>query len=270
MSKLSKKEIKVDRQFDKFLSDHVTKHQRRTLTFSIRGSQAVLSGEENAVDLAKENLDKMNVADLIEAMKVMESDENLRFKTTEKVEFPLMKVKYKGQLWTVQKAREQLGVILNILGFGKGGTKKFKEAEDEPAGWPDEHSFEAFEHPSYANMTTINDINESIFKHHGYDPNNHPFDTVEPETPVKKKNKKRKVSDHEVEDDPNDNSFEVDEPGSSAIGPKKRKLVPYEELRESNILERESFMKSAGLLPHSKVRKNWEKSTTIETVGDEK
>ena len=61
---------------------------------------------------------------------------------------------------------------------------------------------------------------------------------------MKKKNKKRKVSDHEVEDDPNDNSFEVDEPGSSAIGPKKRKLVPYEEFRESNILERESFMKS--------------------------
>ena len=98
MSKLSKKEIKVDRQFDKCLSDHVTKHQRRTLTFSIRGSQAFLSGEENAVDLAKENLDKMTVADLIEAMKVMESDENLRFKTTEKVEFPPMKVKYKGQI----------------------------------------------------------------------------------------------------------------------------------------------------------------------------
>ena len=46
----------------------------------VSNNKAVLSGEENAVDLAKENLDKMTVADLIEAMKVMESDENLRFK----------------------------------------------------------------------------------------------------------------------------------------------------------------------------------------------
>ena len=49
------------------------------------------------------------VADMLEAMKVMGNEEEMRYKTTEteKVEFPTIKVKFKGRLWTVQKARDQ-------------------------------------------------------------------------------------------------------------------------------------------------------------------
>ena len=124
MSKLTKKEIKIDQNFDKTLKDHVGKHHRRTLCLSIRGSQVVLSGEENTVELARENLESMTVADRMEAMKLMENDNNeeeeMRYKSTQKVEFPPMKVKFRGRLWTLQKARDQLSVYLNILGFVKG------------------------------------------------------------------------------------------------------------------------------------------------------
>ena len=71
-------------------------------------------------------------------------------------------------------ARERLSIIMNILGFGKGGTKKFKVAAHEPEGWPDEHSFVAFEHPSYANLNTANDIIEGILGYHGFDAKSHP------------------------------------------------------------------------------------------------
>ena len=129
MSKFTKKEINIDQNFDKTLKDHVSKHHRRNLCLSIRGSQVVLSGKENTVELARENLESMTVADLMEAMKVMENDnddeEEMRYKSTEKVEFPPMKVKFRGCLWTLQKARDQLSIYLNILGFGKGWTRKF-------------------------------------------------------------------------------------------------------------------------------------------------
>ena len=272
MSQLSKTEIKIDRNFEKGVKDHVTKHLRRTLCLSIRGSQAVLSGEENSVELARENLENMTVADLMEAMKVMDNEEKMRYKTTEKVEFPPMKVKFKGRLWTVKKARDQLSTYLNIIGFGKGGTKKFKEAADEPDGWPDEHSFETFEHPSYANMNVVNDVIESLLKHHGVDANTHPFLAEEPETPPSKRTKRKfkrvPINEDNENDDPNDNSINEDanddddvemEAGTNTrtIG-KKRKLVPYEEFRAKNIAERENVALALGLLPHSKVRKVWE------------
>ena len=150
----------------------------------------------------------------MEAMKVMENnneEEEMRYKSTEKVEFPPMKVKFRGHLWTLQKARDQLSIYLNILGFGKGGTRKFKEAADEPDSWPDEHAFESFEHPSYANMATINDVIESLLQYHGFDANTHPFTIEEPKTPPPKRAKKAKkrvvIAEEQESDDPNDNSI---------------------------------------------------------------
>ena len=267
---MSRTVIKIDNAFDKFLTDHVTKNGRRTLCLSIRGSQAVLSGEENSVELAMENLENMTVSDLLEAMKLMDhEEEEMRYKSTEKVKFPAMKVKFKGRLWTLQKARDQLSIYLNILGFGKGGTKKFKVVSDEPDGWPDEQSFEAFEHPSYANMSTVNDIIESLLKYHGFDAKTHPFIVDEPKTPPPKKRKRKEAKkttfeeDEDDENDANENSFNMNDDNKDQVkktdnDPKKRKLCPYEELREKNIEERDLAMRSAGLLPHSKIRKIWE------------
>ena len=281
---MSKNQIKADQTFDKMLKDHVTNKGRRTLCISIRGSQAVLSGEEDSVVLANANLNEMTVADLIEAMQGMENDhEAMSYKTTEKITFPPMKVKFKGRRWSLQVARDQLSIFMNILGFGKGGTKKFKVAAHEPDGWPDEHSFEAFEHPSYANLNMVNDIIQSILDYHGFDAKSHPYTGEEPKTPPPKKKKKKVVKvvermtveevneEHEEanEDDPNDNSITSDEESRPVVGPsRKRVLSPYEVMREDNITERLKLMKSIGLVPHSKVRKTWEDCPDFEFESD--
>ena len=256
--------MNVDKKFDKVLSEHVSKNRRKTLCISVRGTQVVLSGEENCVEVALENKDEMTVGELMETMKVMEveeEDDEMKFKTTENIEFPPFRVKFKGKQWTTLRAREALTKVLSILGFGKGGTKSFKVATDEPAGWPDSHSFLAFEYPSYANMKVANDIIESIFNHYGLDANTHPFTTEEPKTPPKKKKRVREEENIvEVTDDPNDNSLhgdpdheeqaiveeQVPQPG------KKRKIGEYEKIRNKNIEERKEIERILGIIPHSK------------------
>ena len=78
-------------------------------------------------------------------------------------------VKFKGQLWTHKMARSYLTTCLNILGFGKGGTKSFQNPDDEPEGWPEEHSFQKLGHPCHANLDVTNDIIISLLSFHGFD-----------------------------------------------------------------------------------------------------
>ena len=253
--------MNVDKKFDKVLNEHVSKNRRRTLCISVRGTQVVLSGEENCVEVALANKEEMTVGDLIEAMKVLggaEEDEEMKFKTSEKIEFPPFRVKFKGKQWTTLRAREELSKVLSILGFGKGGTKSFKVAADEPAGWPDAHSFVAFEYPSYANMKVANDIIESLFNYYDLDANTHPFILEEPKTPPKKKKRVREV-ENDVEEivDPNDNSIHGDsdhdeQPIVEEQPGKKRKIGEYEMMRNRNIEQRMEMERILGILPHSK------------------
>ena len=146
---MSKKVLKVDQSFDKLLSEHVTKNGRMTFCITIRGTQAVLSGEKKCVDLASTNLENITLLQIVDAMKEMDEEGGDKdFKSTEKVDFPPLDVKFKGELWTLQKASRQLSSYLNFLGFGKTGTKKFTEPNDEPDGWPQEHSYETFVPPT--------------------------------------------------------------------------------------------------------------------------
>ena len=231
---MSRKLIKIDQTFDKLLKEHVSKDSRRTLCLSVRGSQVVISGEKDSVELAVENGESMTVFELLEVMKRMDQDqeeEAMRYKSTERVVFPPMEVKFKGQLWTAQKARGQLNLYLNILGFGKTGTKRFKDPTDEPNGWPEEHSFEAFGHPSHANVNVVNDVLESILCYHGYDAKTHPYIAEEPEVPPLRKRKRqwvqrrRKKAAEEDDNDPNDNSLDMepDEGGESEESNSKNK-----------------------------------------------
>ena len=92
MERLSKKTVKADQVFDKVLKEHVEKKKRRTLCISIRGDQAVLSGDEKTVSLAKENIESMTVQELMEVMKTMEEEdlkeETNRFLVRGHFEFP--------------------------------------------------------------------------------------------------------------------------------------------------------------------------------------
>ena len=250
---------KIDQNFDKMMREYVCKNQRRSICLSLRDGEAVLCGEENSVDLALENLESMTVGELIEAMKVMDTIEDpITFKTSKQeneISFPPFAVKFKGRLWTAQKARGALIKILNLLGFGKGGLKSFKVATDEPEGWPDEYSFELFKHPSYVNMKACNDIIESLMRYHGVDAHLHPHITEEPPTPQKRKRKGRKAEET-VEDDPNDNSVveNLDEDASEEVSPpekRRKEKGEYEKMRYRNVAERRALEKSLGIIPHS-------------------
>ena len=282
---MSRKQIKIDQNFDKLLKDHINKDGRRTLCLSVRGSQVVISGEEVSVDLARENLDNLTVLELIQAMKGMEHEGGgLVYKSTERLEFPPMEVKFKGQLWTAQKARKQLNMYLNILGFGKTGTKKFTEPADEPAGWPEEHSFETFGHPSYANINVINDVIESLLDYHGFDAKTHTFITKEPEAPPPKKRKRtvaknnKRTIETEEDLDPNDNSLtnEAHEGGETeepTVSKPKRKKSNGEKRKDDVAIEVPNQIEpcayevwvdveNTGLMPDSEARKIWEESCT--------
>ena len=232
---------------------------RRTVCLSIRGSQVVFSGEENSVILAKDNMEDMTVSDLVQAMKAMDDEpEGLRYKTTETVVYPPMKVKFKGRRWNIKAAREQLTIYLNILGFGKGGTRKYKEPTDEPDGWPDEHVFVTFEHPAYSKLDMANHIIESLLHHQGIDARSHPYVGQEPKTPPPKTQKRKRKCQEEEEADPNNNSIREDDlvVGEEVlVVGEKDDLSEYEKLRERNIAELQQFRAQNGLLPHSKIRK---------------
>ena len=284
---MSRKVFQKDQIFDKVLTDHVKNDGRVSLCFSIRGSQAVISGEKRSVEFATDNLDRVTLAELIEAMKSVDQEvERVKeYKTTERVEFPPMDVKFKGQLWTHKKARSYLTTCLNILGFGKGGNKKFQNPDDEPEGWPEEHSFESLGHPSHATLNVANDIITSLMSYHGFNADSHPFEAAEPEPAAKKRKKSKKATtctvDEELVLDDNDNSFHEESDGESQAKSRRDEkkdeeesndedlefdeileqeiahLSECERIRQQNVKEREAAMIAAGILPHSVERRAW-------------
>ena len=262
MERLSKRDIKADHVFERVLKDHVAKKKRRTLCISIRGSQAVFSGDEESVTFAQENMVHMTVEELIGAMKDMEQGE-VKYKTTEELQFPPMLVKFKGRNWTLEQARAQLQIYLNILGFGKGGSKKYKSEADEPEGWPDQHSFTDFLHPSYAKLDTINDIIASLLQFHGYDVQHHTIDDEEDGEEEVVPRKRRKVCHNQEAPnvvqipDTNDNNGNLEQEGlgnedlPNVDEDAAPHMTPYEEMRERNINERKRKAKELGIRPHS-------------------
>ena len=132
----------------------------------------------------------------------------------------------------------------------------------------------AFEHPSYANLTTASDVIEGILSFHGFDAMSHPYTEAEPKTPPPKRRKakiaKTLVEVGEEENDPNDNSFASDEEEDMPVaGPsrpvsRKRVLSPYEAMRGKNITELREGRDQACVMPHSKVGKTWEDCSDFE------
>ena len=86
-----------------------------------------------------------------------------------------MKVKFKGRRWSIKAACDQLSIYMNLFGFVKGGHKKYQKLEDEPEGWPDEHSFVALKNPASVKLAIDSDIIESLLKFHRLDSMSHPY-----------------------------------------------------------------------------------------------
>jgi hypothetical protein len=246
----------------------------------------VLSGDEKTVRFVNENMESMTVEELMKVMKTME-DENLKYKTTQQIRFPPMFAKFKGCRWTLQRARDQLQIYLNILGFGKGGSRKYRVEADEPEGWPDEISFVDFLHPSYAKLSAVNDIIESIFSFHGYDANTHPSledddeeeqnledETHEEEEPPHQGNNNSdsnakenenesdlglQLEDEEAPTQEDNQNNSNTEDNDNDLDQAQTEMSQYERMSENNIVERKRKMKEVGIIPHGQARKKWER-----------
>ena len=261
MDKLLKKNVKADQIFDKVVKEHVEKKKRRALCITIRGDQAVLSGDEEFVDFVNANKESMTVEEMLGVMKSLE-DGSFNYKTTQQVQFPPMSSRFKSSRWTLEKARDQLQMVLNIVGFGKGGFRKYRVEADEPEGWPDEHSFVDFVHPSYAKLDVVNDIIVGILAYHGYDAEKHPFldkdeqDEDEQGEAIVHAEPEEDLQSHAPTMDMNDNDNEDNE---EEVDEELPRLSEYERLRARNIAERKRKYDEAGLEPHSQVTKRWKR-----------
>ena len=195
----------------------------------------------------------MDNEQLMDGIMKMDS-EAIEFKSTQKIVFPPMSAKLRGRQRNLNRARDQLNIYLNILGFGKGGSRKYKVPAVEPEGWPDEVSFINFEHPSYAKLNTVNTVIESILSFHGYDANDHTsLDAeVEEEKQVSLEPPRKRQKRNIVEQN-NRNVVEV----AGNVG---SELSAYEKLRQANINEREAEMECIGVVPHNRVRQERENS----------
>ena len=267
-SHLLKMKTKTGAQiFDKALKEYVVKEKKRVLCISIRGQEVIMGGEEDSVVLAKENMENMTLGEITRAMKEMEEvEDDFNFKSTEPVTFPPMKVKFKGKRWNIKTAREQLAVYMNIIGFGRGGSKQYGRADDEPEGWPDEHSFVALQGAGYASVKVASDIIESLLEYYGKDAKTHPYIEEEPKTPEKKSKKRKRAAQKDpvqVEEDidPNDNSFAQDDANEGISRDNhgdNEAMSEYERIRRDNIKEIEELKRKVGLGSHSKEWDVWE------------
>ena len=59
---------------------------------------------------------------------------------------------------------------MKVLVFGKGGSKKYKNAKDESEGWPDKYSL-----LSFASLKIASNVIESLLDYHGVNAMNHCF-----------------------------------------------------------------------------------------------
>ena len=63
------------------------------------------------------------------------------FSSSSPLVFPKFLTKFKGKNWILDVARDELQTIMQVQGFGNGGTKRYKNPEDKPEGWPSTINF---------------------------------------------------------------------------------------------------------------------------------
>ena len=199
MSNRTSKQISSDKLLDKIVKDSVTKHQRRILFFSLRGTEVNINGEKDCVDIleifpditVKELIEKM--ADLGEA-----SDQSFQFTDSSSSNSPLppLTVAFGGPYWSNETARKLLTEYFCILGFGKAKSdKKFRKESSKPTWWPESLSWENFSHPGQAKSPEINEILTSMFEFFGLDIDTyHLPESASEEVRPRRRNRKRKRS----------------------------------------------------------------------------
>ena len=199
MCNRTSKQINSDKLFDKFVNDSVTKHQRRILCFSLRGTEVHINGEKDSVDILEKYPD-ITVKELIQKLTDLGEaiDQSFQFveSSSSNSLLPPLTVAFGGPFWSNETARKLLTQYFCILGFGKAKSdKKFKKELSKPTWWPESLSWESFSHPGKAKTPEINEILTSMFEFYGLDINTyHLPESVSEEVRPRRRNRKRKRS----------------------------------------------------------------------------
>ena len=214
MVTLKEKTNKViaDKVFGKAIIDYGERSRRNVLVVTEFENRAEIIVSNN---IAKKLEKKPKLVEALQELFELRNDEEVQddysIVSNRGIHLPKLSVPFKdvSRGWNNDMVVDQTTLYLNILGYGKGGSKslvdtKFKNAE-KPEWWDDSNNFEKYSHPSKVKMKVNEDVIESILRHHGYDPMTH---CEIPEPKVKKtkksmrKNKKRILGESLIEDDP--------------------------------------------------------------------
>ena len=158
-------QIQNDRKLDKKHEEHVSKGGRRLVSFSLRGDDVIISGDEASVNISvNEDITIKELKNQIKALgEPIEKGHNLKYilKKPSRL-LPPMRVKIGGKKWSTKAARIQLSEYMTELGYGRGGNLSYKE--DKPSWWPQSIAWERCEHPYDLSMNECKEILETIIR----------------------------------------------------------------------------------------------------------
>jgi len=127
--------MSIERKVGKSLDEKIKKIvQSESLAFcvTVRKNKIVLTGNENVVNVVMQT-PGISVAELWNKM-LNDFEVSSVFSSSSPLIFPKFPVKFLGENWTFDLARDQLQNIMHVLGFGHGGTKKYTILQDKPDG----------------------------------------------------------------------------------------------------------------------------------------
>ena len=158
-------QIQNDRKLDKKHEEHVSKGGRRLVSFSLRGDDVIISGDEASVNISvNEDITIKELKNQIKALgEPIEKGHNLKYilKKPSRL-LPPMRVKIGGKKWSTKAARIQLSEYMTELGYGRGGNLSYNK--DKPSWWPQSIAWEQWEHPYYLTMNECKEILETIIR----------------------------------------------------------------------------------------------------------
>ena len=103
-------QIQSDRKFDKKHEEHVSKGGRRIVSFSLRGDEVIISGDEASVNIAvNEDISIKELKNKLRALGETKEKENLNYIVNESSRLlPPMHVKIGGRKLSIKTARIQV------------------------------------------------------------------------------------------------------------------------------------------------------------------
>ena len=196
---------------------HVQVKKRATVNISIENKRIIISGSKCIIDKIKaRGAANINLEKLCE--EVFICSDNCKEDTFkyEKYVFsdhsvlPKLPCKFLGDHWNLNVAQTVIMEILNCLGFGHGGTYKYKSQNGyKPPGWPLTVAFD-FKHPWELKYDGLNEAIQSLLEHRGLDPfqHHHSDSVVQPKAkrPRKTKAGSNATVEEHADADPVDNA----------------------------------------------------------------